>query len=347
MFWIEPPEDRWDRLSLFMTRDLLEIRYRERHGLQISAGKANEIIAHLDQARQYFKSSESAGILAGPLEQYYGVLALSRAIVLYRVAAAREATLKKAHGLESSLPDASDVEKIVLTLGSGTFSDLLAATGNIELVTVDEPTFGGVSGPGQGVQRDHLIQLGVPPAETSFLLIDVLSRIPGLREHFELSMDRPANCYSGRLTKFMSTLSLTVWPGRYPLPPAETLREALCLSPDANALDEPGSQKGVRFDTQVPLNSRVADLLPYVIQAPTGSQTAVAAIAGGLRLGELACYFAASHALSMLVRYYPTVWAAMATHAKGDRLFPLLQRTRGLIQTEFVRLALWELERPA
>jgi hypothetical protein len=71
------PEESWSRLGLFLSRDVIERRYRERYGRDLEGGKAAEIIAHLEQGRQYFRSAASAGVLAGPLEQYYGVLALA------------------------------------------------------------------------------------------------------------------------------------------------------------------------------------------------------------------------------------------------------------------------------
>jgi hypothetical protein len=49
--------------------------------------------------------------------------------------------------------------------------------------------------------------------------------------------------------------------------------------------------------------------------------------------------------MSMLVRYYPTRWARLLSHERGDSILPVLERMRRLIQNEFVRLVLWELER--
>jgi hypothetical protein len=66
---------------------------------------------------------------------------------------------------------------------------------------------------------------------------------------------------------------------------------------------------------------------------------------GGWSLSRIASYFAASHAMSMLVRYHPTRWTKLANHAQGDKLMPVLDRLRSLIQDDFVRLGLRELER--
>jgi hypothetical protein len=57
-------------------------------------------------------------------------------------------------------------------------------------------------------------------------------------------------------------------------------------------------------------------------------------------------YLAASNALSTLVRYHPTRWARLVSGEKGDRLLPVIERLRSLIQSDFVRLLLIELERP-
>ena len=341
MFSVESVEERWSRLSLFMSRDILERRHRALHGLQISAGKANEIIAHLEQAQQYFKSSELAGVLAGPLEQYYGVLAVARAIVLFRKAEAREATLRKSHGLGAVLPGTGNIEDIALTISEGTFSELLDATKNSELVTVDE-----VAGLGPtGAQREFVVQLPRPGVGTVLSLVDLLSRIPSLRGHFESAMARPACCYGGRLFQWMNTLTLQLYREQFDLPDPEALRKALNISTQATVTVSPGSQPGVRFDMRAALGERLDKYLPYTIQSSMGSHTAVEYFSGRWGLSELAMYFAASHVLSMLVRYHPTVWAALVSHATGDQLLPVLQRMRGLVQSEFVQLGLWELER--
>ena len=73
----ESAEETWSRLGLYLSRDVVERRYEGRHKRQLSAGKAREIIAHFEQGQQYFISAEGAGVLAGPLEQYYGVLAFA------------------------------------------------------------------------------------------------------------------------------------------------------------------------------------------------------------------------------------------------------------------------------
>src|ERR1700723_507910 len=140
MFSEESVEEIWSRLALFQSRDVLERRYRAHHGGELTASKADEIIAHLQQARQYFQSAESAGVLAGPLEQYYGVLPFARGIVLYREPKQREANLKRSHGLEAAMPGNAGPEDIQNTVTQGSFQELLGATGNSETVAIDQPS---------------------------------------------------------------------------------------------------------------------------------------------------------------------------------------------------------------
>ena len=45
----ELTEQAWSRLGLCLSRDVVERRFEERHKRQLNAGKAREIIAHLEQ----------------------------------------------------------------------------------------------------------------------------------------------------------------------------------------------------------------------------------------------------------------------------------------------------------
>lgn len=124
-------EDAWSRVALFQSRDVLARRYHARHGKELAADKAAAIIAHLEQARQYFRSAEMAGVLAAPLEQYYGVLAFSRAIILFAAQQLVEADLEPAHGLSAVVPACGVIENVIIkSLKTGTFPQLVKWTGN-------------------------------------------------------------------------------------------------------------------------------------------------------------------------------------------------------------------------
>lgn len=332
-------DELWGRLELFLSRDVMERRYASHHGVRLEPDKGAEIISHLEQGRQYFRSAEQAGVLAGPLEQYYGVLAFSRAIVLYRDAHMREADLEKSHGLTARLPDSGQLEGITIRVVAGTFDQLLSATANRELASIDLPH------PASETGRYQIVRaLPRPPLKTTFLLSDLLSRIPGLREQWESALERPAHCYIG-LAHLLGTLAVYVQRGRFNLPAPDALRAALGLS-DAWTSAMP-SATGIQFVKQIAEGDTLPALLPNIVAGDNLKHTIVEPFPGGWHLSELCAFAAGSHVMSMLVRYYPTRWARLLAHEPGDGLLPVMQRLRGLIQTEFVKLLLWELESPA
>jgi hypothetical protein len=336
---INSSTEAWNRLSLFLSRDILKRRYRERHGGELSTAKAMEIISHLDQARQYFLSAESAGVLAGPLEQYYGVLAFSRAIILYLNTSLRETSLKPGHGLRASLPGDGCVEEIQLEVQGGTFDELLNASRNAELASWDEPRPGLIT-----IQQQVVRTLTRPPVDGKFSLIDLLSRIPDLRQHLEEALSGPAHCHTGRVHMLLMSLGVTVWRDRFDLPPLEALADSLGIGLFTSKMTTPN--QSAEFRVQIGNGQNVVDFLPNMFTSISGEHYLVENFPDGWSLSELASYFAASHVLSMLVRYYPSRWARLANHEKGDRLMPVLERMRSLIQSEFVRLAMWALEAP-
>ena len=85
--------------------------------------------------------------------------------------------------------------------------------------------------------------------------------------------------------------------------------------------------------------------LPSVVLSLEDTHAILEPFRDGWLLSELCAYAAVSHVMSMLVRYYPTRWARLLSHERGDSLLPVLERMRRLLQNEFVRLVLWELER--
>lgn len=95
-----PTRDPWNRLSLYESGDLARSLLRERHHRRPNESRSKEIAAHITQGRLYFEAAEQAATLIRPLLLYYGVLALSRAVVLFSDGSRREAALSEGHGLE-------------------------------------------------------------------------------------------------------------------------------------------------------------------------------------------------------------------------------------------------------
>jgi hypothetical protein len=270
--------------------------------------------------------------------QYYGVLAFARAIVLYREPKQREANLKRSHGLDAAMPGGSSPEDIQITVTQGSSQELLGATGNSETVTIDQPSPGRTT----GVQRfDQKLPAPAPGAQ--FTLTDLISRIPGVKEHYEQAFGTLAHCHYGRVHIFQGSFSTTIWRGELGLPAPDQLRTSPGMAPSASATVTPN--ESVDFQIQLKAGETLPDYFPSVVELESTAHVFVERFPGDWSLSRIASYFAASHAMSMLVRYHPTRWAKLVNHAPGDKLIPVLDRLRSLIQDDFVRLGLRELER--
>lgn len=337
----EETEQHWSRIALYTSRDVLRTRYHQTHGVELETAKADAIIAHLEQAKQYFESSDDAGVLAGPLEQYYGILAFCRAIILFRDGALKEADLLPSHGLSAAIPEGGAIADSQLMIGQGTFSQLLKVTGNFESLYVDEVSLS------QSVNRprtEFRRSLPAPAKKQTFGLMALLSRTAQLRELFGQAIGQAANCHQATLHRFQSLFHLTIHSGSLGTLGVEELRKRLGLHDEDKAVVYSHPEAAIRFDILMSSGQVLAERLPYVVDLPEGGQVAVEDFPGAWALNQVSTYFAAAHVMSMLVRYHPTRWAAMVNHTGDDRVWPLLQSMRRLLQRDFPRIALWELE---
>ena len=134
--------NRWERLSLYESRDLLSRFYQKRHGRELSAGKSYEIIAHLAQGRGFFASARQSSELVRPLLLHYGVYALSRGLILFLDASMHEYSLPPSHGIKAEDwqnvlkgPVSGGIDQLPnlpLMIRGGTFEVLSKVTHNVE-----------------------------------------------------------------------------------------------------------------------------------------------------------------------------------------------------------------------
>jgi hypothetical protein len=175
----------WRHLESYESHDLVVRFFRETHGRDLSAAKAKELTSYLAQARDYFRAADVAADLVRPLLLYYGVLALSRWLILVRMPGLREAALAKSHGLEAldwatTIGDRG-IAAFVDTrtrVTRGTFSQLLEATEGAEtfwLLDVGVP-----------IGSTRWTQIVAPTAPLGLVLTprEVLARIPELADLF-------------------------------------------------------------------------------------------------------------------------------------------------------------------
>ena len=342
--------DEWARLSLYESTDLVTL-FQRRHGRELSAEKAKEIVSAMAQGREYFSAAAEAGLLVRPLLQYYGVLSLSRGLILLLSHNLRETSLPQAHGLSSvgwgSLltADTRRPEELQVKVSNGTFPLLLESTGQSELCAV-------FTGPYPSQITFPRPRALASLSEVSLTFQQVLSRVLELRDVYERTFGQPASNYRA----FVFTSSVTtqsdvdIFHGRHGLPLEQQLREELSIPADIplqSAVQHHFVQPGphLRYRLLHPAGSNFIGMLPPFENLPDGSMAIVAPFAAGLSISRIGRFFLLSYISGSLARYHPTSWLAiMQSRQKGDFLLPVIRVAMNVIQRQFPALAVRELE---
>ena len=190
-------KDTWEILAFYESRDLLHRTYEERFGQLPCSNKVEEITYHLAQGREYFSSAKQSALLVRPLLLYYGVLALSRALILFLDHSKRERGLKQGHGVgipnwkdvlhrESKEQSIDKLAALKLKFMKGTFTDLSQATKNKEQAEF------------VWINTYHIWQEnGTTELEPGYeiTLKEVLARIQDIAHLFTFTFREPSSCY--------------------------------------------------------------------------------------------------------------------------------------------------------
>ena len=88
----------WYYLREFESTDLIISHIKNKYNYQLPKNKANEIASAFTQGREFFKSCQRSDLSVMPILQYYGIIALSRGLILILNKDARENNIKPSHG---------------------------------------------------------------------------------------------------------------------------------------------------------------------------------------------------------------------------------------------------------
>lgn len=344
--------DSWARLSLYESTDLVRGLFQQRHGRELNAEKAREIVSAVAQGREYFSAASEAGLLVRPLLQYYAVLSLSRGLILLLSHNLRETSLPQAHGLSSVgwgnmlAADARRPAELQVKVSSGTFLALLDATGNVDLSQVFTGPY-----PTRIIFPRTRKTTGL--IDSTFTFQQVLSRISELRDVYERSFGHCASNYRA----FVFTLSpetqtdIDLFYGRHGLPPVQQLREELAIPSDVIIQSGATQHNFVppelhsRYRLLHPKGTSFIELLPQIENLPDGSTSIVAPFSDGVSVSRIGRFFVLSYFLGTLARYHPTSWLSiMQSRQKGDFMLPLIREAMSAIQQHFPTLVMSELE---
>jgi len=336
----------WVALSAYESTDIVSDLYRVTQGRELSTTWAREIASSFSQGREYFEAASASGPLVRPVLQYYGVVALSRALIQFAQRNVGGADLPRSHGIvaelwDETLKDPKSSLDIALKVTNGTFSALAKATANKDVFTVEQRF---------GLSRQHTLKWPTDGWEgATFTLGQVLARIADLTQVYLRSTKRFPLAFPATLT---ATPQDNVWLGVVNMHPDITgsylrhelgIHDALKDSLATLALNRPNGIYQHSF--YATYTNDWAQLLPQLESLPDGSLAVSAAFPNGIRLSRLMRLFLMSAFLGFYCRYYPSPWLiAIQGRAQGDFIMPLVRAAMDLIDGCFPSLILGELE---
>jgi len=328
--------DSWARLSLYESTDLVRGLFQQRHGRELNAEKAREIVSAVAQGREYFSAASEAGLLVRPLLQYYGVLSLSRSLILLLSQNLRETSLPQAHGLSSVgwgnalASNSRRPSELLVKVSKGTFLSMLESTANSDVNSVFTGPY-----PNRIIFQRPRAVTGL--LEVTFTFHQVLARVSELRDIYERSFGHCASNYRA----FIFTLSaitqsdIDLFNGRHGLPSEEQLRQELVIPQDVELQSTAQHnflppELHLRYRLLHPEGTNFIDMLPQIENLPDGSASIVAPFAQGLSISRIGRFFLLSYFLGTLARYHPTSWLAiMQSRQKGDFMLPVIRELEG------------------
>ncbi|WP_426453828.1 YaaC family protein [Paenibacillus sp. S-38] len=321
--------DVWNQLAIYESRDSITRHYEKRHSKSLKSAKAEEIISQLAQGREFFRSAKDASYLVKPLLLYYGVISLSRGLILFLNHELRENSLKPSHGLMENdwrqilHSGNSRLGDITAEVTQGTFSELARVTHNIERVLL----------PNSNEQRQWS-RLGTKeyPHKTKFNLKEILKRSPEIREIFEKTFHERTFCY-GLSIKAHGSIG--------------TVMDIYC---DKDSLNASNIKEKFRVPIKATENfeeghfylscivshfseDELSSNLPPIFEGHLGYVTLP--FDDGIKLSTLSRLYLLSYFLGILVRYYPTNWTQLVTRQKGDLIYPVLNAVVELVENKF------------
>jgi hypothetical protein len=303
---------------------------------------AKEITAHVRQSRSYFDASRNAPLLIKPLLQFYGVQALTRAVIMLRTGK-RECAVAQAHGLSCEgwgtylNEEAFDPGMLVMRAGkSGTFPDLISATDNMTALHVDRQAHS----PAYRVDYYHRMI----PSEVEFSLFDILSRLP---ETADIITRSHGGCNKAAIKFFTHPKD-----GHIFVDLSTGLNE---LSGDAGEFLKGfiDPQHHTKYDFRengslIPIYFR--DLPDFWDVRPRGVEdfghyVIVKKFPTGFMLSKFAALYALSYALGSFSRYHPTAWEQVTSGGLGSKYYPTIRCAIDIVDKNFQMMALELIEK--
>jgi YaaC-like Protein len=333
----------WEALSMFESRDYIESSYRRRHGRQLNARDANAVATCFIQGREYFEAAIQSATSVRPLLIYYGVLSMSRGLILLRDSSKKEESLKPSHGIEAvdwGGTLAGGLDKILdvrIRATKGTFGELVGAAGNTQAT-------GWWNRPGfvVGLYRATLPRPAFVDGVDCITLDDLLSRDHRFLAVYPQTTGRKSRVHLGEVVADPSRgIDVSVYSSfatemEFRKQFGQPASRAIVSRVNGDRLPIPNTHFLVpgadlnALKTELPLTQFIGNDGMFVVED----------LPNGDRLSELLRTFLLSYILGMIVRYYPSRWIALLRNEKGDAAQPCLKAAARAITNDFPKLVI-------
>ena len=343
----------WQSLSRFESYDFIARWYQKAHQRKPNAAKVSQINTCFIQGREYFSNAASSAMSVKPLLLYYGVLSLSRGVILANNPRKKEESLKKSHGLEpvdwqGTLKDGiKGVLELQIRATDGTFPELAEVCHNLK-------TMHKFQGPTDRMGSDghSLGDIEFATGQSMLSLDDLISRLIRTAGMYKETTGRPDRLFTGcRIASHPPGTHFA-----FPLVgiPSELrnlfdgknviIGSSNQIAPGLMQSDDAGDT--LIFVHQDHAAYEIAKKLFPVSHYESGEFMAVILdFPNGDRMTEFFKLYLVSYCLGMLCRYYPSVWMALLRNEKGDFAQPLLVGAVEAIESDFPENVLHQLTR--
>lgn len=338
----------WEEVSRFQSHDYVGTWYSRRHNRNLSSARRHEIASCFSQGREYYMSANGAAISVKPLLLYYGVLALSRGLILLLDRTKNEANLRPSHGLEvvdwqqTLAHGISNILDVKVRATNGTFSELVTSAENTQPSSW-------WSGPTLtlGEYRAHFRRPNFLTDGSQLSLDDLLSRDIRFMTLYTDTIGKHCKVHLCEVFAGDSRVEVSIFPS-YVDGIETAIRENFSwpqratIGSRATSRRLPISNIYVHIDTTDLVATQSE--LPFTHYLGNDGMFIVEDFPNGDKMSDLYRTFMISYYLGMIVRYFPSKWISLLRNEKGDIAQPLIAAAVNGVEKDFPRLivdALW------
>jgi hypothetical protein len=319
----------WNELLKFETNDLVDRFVTTRHGRKLNKNRILQITSNFIQGREYFKSSEIASITVRPLLQYYGVMALSKGLILSLDLSKTEENLKSSHGLSiknwNQILKKKEFENIEVSIGDGTFSELIKVTENKNYLRANTSEINWSS------------FLNPPLKGDIILLKKLIQYFPDLSEEYNSWLEEKLYFAvvqeintNGDDNKIFIKLE-----GQVDIQTSDLLfPQDYCKK---KTIEAGYNSTIIKYDK--------CNWYPNITQRwnsvfGVGDACVIPTLPNDIGLNLLSGMYMISYVFGMMARYFPATWISLKRVEKGDKIYPFVYRILDFVDDKFPQLVL-------